>query len=35
MSKVYQAFRTEILEIKVAEINTPIINGTESNVHKN
>ena len=35
MSKVYQEFQTEILEIKVAEINAPLINGTESNVHKN
>ena len=35
MSKVYQEFQTELLEIKVAEINAPLINGTESNVHKN
>ena len=34
MSKVYQEFRTEIMEIKVAEINAPLINGVEINVHK-
>ena len=35
MSKVYQEFQTEIMEIKVAEINPPLINGAEINVHKN
>ena len=35
MSKVYQEFQTEIMEIKVAEINTPLINSVEINVHKN
>ena len=35
MSKVYQEFRTEIMETKVAEINAPLINGMEINIHKN
>ena len=35
MSKVYKEFWTEIMEIKVEEINTPLINGVEINVHKN
>lgn len=35
MSKVYQEFRTEIMETKVVEINAPLINGMEINIHKN
>lgn len=35
ISKKHQEFRTEKMEIKVAEINAPLINGAEINVHKN